>query len=78
VLLPDANTVSNRNRSSYCTLVEWSVYLGYSRIRLSNSPVISPEVRYRYLYDDFPDESPNDFLYQLSLNGVQITAGINF
>jgi hypothetical protein len=39
---------------------------------------IYSEVGYRYLYDDFRDESANDFLYQLSLHGVQITAGINF
>ena len=39
---------------------------------------IYSEVGYRYLYDDFRDESANDFLYQLSLHGLQITAGINF
>ncbi len=39
---------------------------------------IYSEVGYRYLYDDFRDESANDFLCQLSLHGVQITAGLNF
>src|SRR5260221_14508911 len=39
---------------------------------------IYSEVGYRYLYDDFRDESANDFLYHLSLHGGQITAGINF
>ena len=39
---------------------------------------IHAEVGYRYLYDDFRDESANGFLYQLSLHGAQITAGINF
>jgi hypothetical protein len=36
---------------------------------------IFSEVGYRYLYDDFRD---TNFLYQLSLHGAQITAGINF
>jgi hypothetical protein len=31
---------------------------------------IFSEVDYRYLYDDFRDESANDFLYQLSLHGA--------
>ena len=39
---------------------------------------ISSEVGYRYLYDDFRDESANDFLYQLALHGAQITVGLNF
>jgi outer membrane autotransporter protein len=39
---------------------------------------IYAEVGYRYLYDDFRDESANDFLYQLSLHGAQITVGLNF
>jgi hypothetical protein len=39
---------------------------------------IYAEVGYRYLYDDFRDESANDFLYQLSLHGAQITVGIDF
>lgn len=36
---------------------------------------IFSEVGYRYLYDDFRD---NNFLYQLSLQGAQITVGIKF
>src|SRR5260221_4063559 len=39
---------------------------------------IYSEVGYRYLYDDFRDEGANDFLYQLSLHGVQISAGLTF
>jgi hypothetical protein len=39
---------------------------------------IFSEVGYRYLYDDFRDESDNDFLYQLSLHGAQVTVGITF
>jgi hypothetical protein len=36
---------------------------------------IYSEVGYRYLYDDFRDEGANDFLYQLSLHDIQISAG---
>jgi hypothetical protein len=39
---------------------------------------IFSEVGYRYLYDDFRDESDNDFLYQMSLHGAQVTVGITF
>jgi hypothetical protein len=39
---------------------------------------IYSEVGYRYLYDDFRDQSANDFLYQVSLHGTQITVGLNF
>jgi len=39
---------------------------------------IFSEVVYRYYYDDFRDESANDFLYQLALHGAQITVGIKF
>jgi outer membrane autotransporter protein len=39
---------------------------------------IFSEVGYRYLYDDFHDEGANDFLYQLSLHGAQITVGMTF
>jgi len=39
---------------------------------------IYSEVGYRYLYEDFRDQSANDFLYQLSLHGAQITVGIKF
>jgi hypothetical protein len=36
---------------------------------------IFSEVGYRYLYDDFRD---GDFLYQLSLQGAQVTVGLTF
>ena len=39
---------------------------------------IFSEVGYRYLYDDFRDESANDFLYQLALHGAQITLAVKF
>jgi outer membrane autotransporter protein len=39
---------------------------------------IHSEVGYRYLYDEFRDPGAGDFLYKMSLHGVQITAGINF
>ena len=39
---------------------------------------IFSEVGYRYYYDDFRDENANDFLFQLALQGAQITVGINF
>ena len=39
---------------------------------------IFSEVGYRYLYDDFRDEGANNFLYQLSLHGAQITVGLTF
>ena len=39
---------------------------------------IFSEVGYRYLYEDFRDQGANDFLYQLSLHGAQITVGIKF
>ena len=39
---------------------------------------IFTEVGYRYLYDDFRDESANDFLYQIALHGAQISVGITF
>jgi hypothetical protein len=39
---------------------------------------IYSEVGYRYLYDDFRDEGANDFLYQMSVHGAQITVGLKF
>ena len=39
---------------------------------------IFSEVGYRYYYDDFRDESANDFLYQVALHGAQITVGLTF
>jgi hypothetical protein len=39
---------------------------------------IYSEVGYRYIYDDFRDEGANDFLYQMSMHGAQITVGLKF
>lgn len=39
---------------------------------------IYSEVGYHYLYDDFRDEGANDFLYQMSVHGAQITVGLKF
>ena len=39
---------------------------------------IYSEVGYRYLYDDFRDEGANDFLYQMSVHGAQISVGLKF
>lgn len=39
---------------------------------------IFSEVGYRYYYDDFRDESAHDFLYQVTLQGAQITVGLTF
>ena len=50
----------------------------YAALGCQITRIIHAEVGYRYLYDDFRDESANGFLYQLSLHGAQITAGINF
>ena len=50
----------------------------YAALGCQITRIIHAEVGYRYLYDDFRDESANNFLYQLSLHGAQITAGINF
>jgi Protein of unknown function (DUF1254) len=47
-------------------------------ISLSFRHNIYSEVGIGYLYDDFRDQSANDFLYQVSLHGAQITVGLNF
>jgi outer membrane autotransporter protein len=39
---------------------------------------IHSEVGYRYLYDEFRDPNAGDFLYKMSLHGVQITTGLDF
>ncbi|MFZ0505795.1 MAG: autotransporter outer membrane beta-barrel domain-containing protein, partial [Chthoniobacterales bacterium] len=39
---------------------------------------IHTEIGYRYLYDDYRDEGANDFLYQSSVHGVQITTMLTF
>src|SRR5208283_460874 len=45
----------------------------YAALGCQFTRLIFAEVGYRYLYDDFRDESANDFLYQLALHGAQIT-----
>ena len=51
---------------------------GYAALGCQLTRLIYAEAGYRYLYDDFRDESANDFLYQLSLHGAQITVGLKF
>jgi hypothetical protein len=51
---------------------------GYAALGCQITRNIYSEIGYRYLYDDFRDESDNDFLYQLSLHGAQITVGLKF
>ena len=50
----------------------------YAALGCQITRIIHAEVGYRYLYDDFRDESANDFLYQISLHGAQITVGLTF
>jgi hypothetical protein len=50
----------------------------YAALGCQFTRLIYAEVGYRYLYDDFRDESANDFLYQLALHGAQITVGLKF
>ena len=49
----------------------------YAALGCQFTRLIYAEVGYRYLYDDFRDESA-DFLYQLALHGAQITVGLTF
>jgi outer membrane autotransporter protein len=51
---------------------------GYAALGCQITRSIYSEIGYRYLYDDYRDESDNDFLYQLSLHGAQITVGLKF
>jgi hypothetical protein len=51
---------------------------GYAALGCQITRNIYSEVGYRALYDDFRDESDHNFLYQLWLHGVQITAGLKF
>jgi hypothetical protein len=51
---------------------------GYAAVGCQITRNIYSEVGYRALYDDFRDESDHNFLYQLWLQGVQITAGLKF
>jgi hypothetical protein len=50
----------------------------YAALGCDITRYIHAEAGYRYLYDDFRDESANGFLYQLSLHGAQITVGVTF
>jgi hypothetical protein len=51
---------------------------GYAAVGCQITRNIYAEVGYRALYDGFRDESDHNFLYQLWLHGVQITAGLRF
>ncbi len=76
----------NLNRAFYLTAetdvggfgigsdIAWQAYAGLGCQITRN---IFSEVGYRFLYDDFRDES-SSFLYQLSLQGPQITIGLTF
>jgi hypothetical protein len=50
----------------------------YAALGCQITRYIYSEVGYRYLYEDYRDESANDFLYQVSLHGAQITVGLKF
>ena len=50
----------------------------YAALGCQITRYIYAEVGYRYLYEDYRDESANDFLYQVSLHGAQITVGLTF
>jgi hypothetical protein len=51
---------------------------GYAALGCDITRNIYSEVGYRALYDEFRDESDHNFLYQMWLQGVQITIGLNF
>ena len=50
----------------------------YAALGCQITRIIHSEIGYRYLYEDYRDQSANDFLYQLSLHGAQITVGLTF
>ena len=50
----------------------------YAALGCQITRYVYSEIGYRYLYEDFRDESANDFLYQVSLHGAQITVGLTF
>jgi len=50
----------------------------YAALGCQITRYIYSEVGYRYYYDDFRDASANDFLYQMSLHGAQLTVGLKF
>jgi hypothetical protein len=51
---------------------------GYAAVGCQITRSMYSEVGYRALYDDFRDESDHNFLYQMWLQGIQITAGLKF
>jgi len=51
---------------------------GYAAVGCQITRSMYTEVGYRALYDDFRDESDHNFLYQIWLQGIQITAGLKF
>ena len=50
----------------------------YAALGCQITRYVYSEIGYRYLYEDFRDQSANDFLYQVSLHGAQITVGLTF
>jgi hypothetical protein len=50
----------------------------YAALGCQITRYIYSEIGYRYYYDDFRDESANDFLYQMTLQGPQLTVGLTF
>jgi hypothetical protein len=50
----------------------------YAALGCQITRYIYSEIGYRYYYDDFRDESANDFLYQMTLQGAQLTVGLTF
>ena len=55
--------------------IAWQVYAALGCQLTRN---IYSEVGYRYYYDDFRDESANNFLYQAAFHGAQVSVGMNF
>jgi hypothetical protein len=51
---------------------------GYAAVGCDITRNIFAEVGYRALYDDFRDEGAHNFVYQLWLQGLEITAGLKF
>jgi hypothetical protein len=50
----------------------------YAALGCQITRYIYSEVGYRVYYDDFRDQSANDFLYQMTLHGAQLTVGLTF
>ena len=51
---------------------------GYAAVGCDITRNIYSEVGYRAIYDEFRDEGAHNFLYQLWLQGLQITVGLKF